>query len=259
MDSEFAVKTSFGKVELAVDSVQKFSVSAGGKDGHPPGLVALWSGEGNADDSIAGNNGTFPNGTGFTAGKVGNCYNLNGVNQYVLVNPASPSSLFVGQGSGFAVECWIKPANTSQPMVIAEYERVLGTSSGNDVGLDFGINLSGSPGNVNANIKDIGQGNHPINSNAGLLTAGVWQHIAVSYDKASGVAALYLNGAVVAQANLGSFTPLNNFTNILLGGRTTFASVANPDLLFSGGMDEISFYSRALSASEIQMIYEKQK
>jgi hypothetical protein len=64
---------------------------------------------------------------------------------------------------------------------------------------------------------------------------------------------------VVAQANLGSFTPLNNFTNILLGGRTTFASVANPDLLFSGGMDEISFYSRALSASEIQMIYEKQK
>jgi hypothetical protein len=57
VDSEFAVKTSFGKVDLPVDLVLKFSVTAGGLGGHPPGLVALWSGEGGGIDSVGGNTG----------------------------------------------------------------------------------------------------------------------------------------------------------------------------------------------------------
>jgi subtilisin-like proprotein convertase family protein len=218
-----------------------------------PGIISFWRGEGGAVDSIGGNNGTFPNNMGFAPGEVGNGFNLNGVNQYILINPPVSTNLDLGLDNGFTVDCWIKPANTSQPMVITEYERVLGSNSGNDVGLDFGINLSGLPGNVNANIKDTSQASHSLNSIAGLLTAGVWQHIAVSYDKASGVGALYLNGAVVAQTTFGSFTPLNSFTNILLGARTTFP--ASGFLAFSGGMDEISFYNRALSSSEFKAIF----
>ena len=41
-DSEFSVKTSFGKVDLQVNSVRKFSVAVGGVGGQPPGLVANW-------------------------------------------------------------------------------------------------------------------------------------------------------------------------------------------------------------------------
>jgi hypothetical protein len=46
------------------------------------------------------------------------------------------------------------------------------------------------------------------------------------------------------------------FANLCLGARTIYNSVLNPDLnsTYSGGMDEIGIYNRALSASEIQAI-----
>jgi subtilisin-like proprotein convertase family protein len=223
-----------------------------------PGIVGWWRGEISANDSIGGNNGILENSAGFGTGEVGNCFNLNGINQYVLVNPSSPANLDLSQGSGFTVEGWINPTALSplsgSGMVIVEYEKALATGSGNDVGLDFSIGSAG-PGSLNANIKDIGQGNHVFNSAAGLVTTGVWQHVALTYNKVSGIADFYLNGALVTQANLTSFTPLMNFTNILIGARTTFNSVANPSSQFAGRMDEISMYKRALSASEIKAIY----
>jgi hypothetical protein len=102
---------------------------------------------------------------------------------------------------------------------------------------------------------DINQTGHEIRTPANLLVAGVWQHVAVTYDKASGVAALYKDGMVVAQANLGSFTPQTSFANFLLGARTTYGSASRPNTLFSGKMDEFGIYNRALSAAEIQAIY----
>ena len=223
-------------------------------DPPPSGLVGWWPAEGNANDIVGGNNGVLENGTGFTNGEVGMAFNLNGLNNFVLVNPVSSTNLDVGEGNGFTIEGWINPTILSQTMVITEYESALGTSSGNDVGLDFSINSAGS-GGLNANIKDNGQGNHPFNSPLGLITAGVWQHVAITYDRTSGIADFYLNGAIVTQTNLGSFTPLTSFTNILFGARTTFSSVANPIDVFSGGLDEMSMYSRALSQAEIQAIY----
>ena len=59
----------------------------------------------------------------------------------------------------------------------------------------------------------------------------------------------------MTQTNLGIFTPQTGFTNLLLGARTTFGSVANPPNAYFGEMDEVSFYSRALSGNEIAAIY----
>ena len=85
---------------------------------------------------------------------------------------------------------------------------------------------------------------------------GVWQHVALTYDKASGTGAIYINGVAVTTINLGSFTPITGFTNLLIGARTLFASVGSPASQYSGEMDEISLYGRALSAAEIQTIYQ---
>ena len=91
---------------------------------------------------------------------------------------------------------------------------------------------------------------------ANALVTGVWQHIAATYDKTSGLASLYINGALITQTNLGSFTPQTSFTNLLLGARTTYFSTTSPGNVFSGKMDELSLYNRALTASEIQTIYQ---
>jgi hypothetical protein len=49
------------------------------------GLVAFYSGSGNANDSVSGQNGTLVNGAGFGPGLLGQAFLFNGVNQYVSV------------------------------------------------------------------------------------------------------------------------------------------------------------------------------
>jgi hypothetical protein len=225
----------------------------------PSGIVGWWPGAGNAVDSIAANNGTLMNGTTFTNGEVGQAFYLDGINNYVLANPASPANLDVGAGAGFTLEGWINPTTTSVSMPLFEYERTLGSQNAADIGSLAYFNLQPSSGNGNGSITvdwiDTTQTSHILNSPGNIMTAGVWQHVAVTYDKASGQAAIYLNGTSVAQADLGTFTPQTSFTNLLLGARTYYGSASSPSDKFSGGLDEISLYNRALSSNEVAAIY----
>src|SRR5262249_29751052 len=104
----------------------------------PANIVAWWRGESNTLDTIAGNNRTLYNGIGFINGEVGTAFNFNGVNNLLIANPAAPSSLDVGQGSGLMIEGWIRSANIFSPaMIIVQYEAALGTGNGANVGVIF--------------------------------------------------------------------------------------------------------------------------
>jgi hypothetical protein len=166
-------------------------------------------------------------------------------------------ALDVGKGDGFTFECWIKPVSVTQQMLIAEYENVLGTYNGADVGIDFAIQPTSV---LYANILDStpSHASHEISTPPNLLVADAWQHVALTYDKASGLAALYINGTVAVQSNLGSFTPQTSFAYLLIGGRTTYGSVSHPRCAFSGGINAIGIFNRALSALEIQAICTEQ-
>jgi hypothetical protein len=58
----------------------------------------------------------------------------------------------------------------------------------------------------------------------------------------------------VSQMNIGNFVPSANYSYLVLGAKTTYGSVSNPKSPFSGKLDEVSIYNRALSAAEIQAI-----
>jgi hypothetical protein len=218
----------------------------------PTGAVSWWPAESNAVDIVSGNNGILENSTGFQLGAVNFGFYLDGTDDFVLVQATNSSNLNIGAGIGMTIEGWIKPTTVAKEQVITEYERVLGTSDGSDVGIDFAI-LSTTE--LYANILDTTQTGHELFSPANYLTNNVWQHVAVTYDKSSGVGTLYINGAAVAQSNLGTFTPQTTFTNLLLGARTTYGSISSPRSTFSGGMDEMTIYDRALYDCEIQAIY----
>jgi hypothetical protein len=73
-DSELAVKTSFGKVELAADSIRKLTVSVTCAAGsHPSGLIALWSGENDGIDAVGGIEADLTDIT-FVKGQVGQAF-----------------------------------------------------------------------------------------------------------------------------------------------------------------------------------------
>ena len=220
------------------------------KRGHwPTGLVALWSGEGNANDIVNGNNGTPVGALSYTNGEVGQAFVFNASTSYISV-PAS-SSLNIGTGSGITIECWIKPsafnavAGNGGPLIEWDSASVDGVNLWADGASRLSSVIHDTSGNVYA-----------IQSASGLLVTNSFQHVALTYDKSSGQAVIYWNGIVVATNNFGSFTPQTTYpVNI---GRRTGEPIGNGDN-YNGLIDELSLYNRALSAAEIQAIYKGQE
>lgn len=263
VDSALVVKTSFGKVELAVVTIRNFTVSTSvAHCNHREGLVALWAGEGNADDFVHGCNGQLMNGAGFAPGKIGLAFSLNedggkgGFNSgnYVLV-PAK-LELNVSRGAGFTIMAWINPTTINRQMPIVDFTGSPGSAIG---GVCFWISLP--PGNgtgsgcIYANVVESDGTPHNVTSAPRLVKPNVWQQIAVTYDKVSGITTIYLNGKEVTAEQLGSFNTKTDM-DLLLGGRYFPTSASNPSDTFSGKLDEVQLYNRALSASEIREEYE---
>ncbi len=207
-----------------------------------PGIASWWRFEGNVNDAVGGNTGTPVGGPGFIAGEVGQAMSLNGSNAYVSVPAAA--SLNVGAGPGMTIDAWIKPSDLAQRTFVEWYSGVIQTYFWMSV-----PTLGGGPGSLFANFVDTTGRSHQISSLPNLLNTNSWQHVACTYDRiGGGIARLYLNGFQVAQANLGIFTP-NTSATFYMGYRPPGAGAP-----YSGGMDELSIYSRTLSASELRAI-----
>jgi hypothetical protein len=242
------VETGFGNFKLPVDLIQRLTVSSMGKLGQMrEGLVALWSGEGDGNDLAGGNNATLTD-ISFADGKAGRAFVFNGSNAKIRV-PASPS-LNVGLGDGLTIEVWINPANLNL-QEICEWNRNDGVPYGAaQIGTHMEINESPGDGSLWGNLVDTSGVSHNFHSKTGIIIPNSFQHIAMTYDKTSGVAMLYRNGVAVAKANLSVFTPQTSF-DFFIGTRPSGFFTG---IYFQGKMDEMGIYKRALSASEIQTI-----
>ena len=212
----------------------------------PSGLVSWWPVEGNANDVIGTNNGVAYNIT-YTNGEVGQAFVFDGLTSYIQI-PAS-SSLNVGLGNGFTFETWVNPAAPKYLNNVFEWNQGSGSGTG-PVGahMQFGTNTVNA---LYANIVDTSGGQHPISSAPNVITYSNFQHVALTYNEATGLGALFVNGVMVTNVNLGIFTPQTSY-NLYLGVRP--AGVASGNYL-QGELDEASLYNRALTATEIQAIY----
>lgn len=220
----------------------------------PAGLVGWWRGESNTVDSVAGNHASsiptnYPVSYFYQVGRVDAGFALRGPN--FLTVPRS-ESLDVGASSGLTIETWIYP-NTLSPMPIVEW------TDTNRYGANLWLSYSRGPTILEANLIDSSGGFHLIRSPASTMRSAAWQHVAVTYDKTTGLAALYVNGVAVTTTNLGSFTPRTD-TDLLIGfhprATTSGGDGAPPtsDYRFLGGIDELAIYRRALTAGEIRNV-----
>jgi hypothetical protein len=219
-------------------------------DPAPSGLVSWWPGEGNASDVVGGNNGAAQNIT-YVSGEVGGAFYLNGTNAYVNV-PAS-ASLNVGTGSGFTFETWVNPTTLNR-QAVGEWNDGAGNIGTHLFITENQFPTSGSPppGCLYANLRDTGGSDHIISTGGGVVVPNNYQHIAVTYDKTTGMAVLYRNGSAVQTSSLGGFTPQTSYA-FHLGSRV---SGAGPGAYLGGTLDEPSLYNRALSGAEIAAIYQ---
>ena len=240
-DSSLTVKTGFGKIELPVSSIRKLTVSVPGAVGaRRPGLVALWSGDGDGKDSVGGHDAELTE-ISFADGKVGQAFSLEGDTATIKI-PAN-SALDVGIGSGFTICAWIKPSITSQTSPIFEWagEGIRGATQ------FYIYPPHGGPGTLYVMLCDT-DGNAHYFSAARVVVPNVFQHVAFTYHKETGLGKIYCNGTEVAQQSLGSFTPQTS-CNLYLGKRPL---IAGETWQFNGLLDEAAVYNRALSAAEIR-------
>jgi hypothetical protein len=190
-------------------------------------MINWWSGDGNASDIQGSNNGTLQNGAIATGtGMVGQAFRLDGINDYVAV--ANHSSL-----NGFnsaTIDAWIKLNTTSGRQAIVskvpagEYYLLINN------------------GKLSFENSNTGSGTF---TGTTTLLAAVWYHVAVTYDGAS--TRLYVNG-VEDGAQAGAW-PAANSQSLSIGQRGD-----NTDF-FNGFIDEVEIFNRALSAAEIQSLY----
>ena len=247
-DSTVTAKTSFGKVELAVNSIRKITVSGGGAiSARRPGLIALWSGENDGKDSIGGNDAELAD-MDFADGQVGRAFSLNGSGSWAKI-PANPS-LDVGKSDGLTVSAWIKPSNIASFHPIMEWEV---TRQKNAVSLWIG-HLPQDRGVLAGNIGDTSGNNHQLISPPGTIVSGQFQQVSLTYDKGSGVAKLFVNGQVVAQENIGLVNP--DTTGPIFISRRPCDQPGDwtYNTFFGGLLDEVAIYNRALSTEEIRAI-----
>ena len=206
-------------------------------DGPPSGLIAWWPGNGNANDLVGNCNGTLVGGVTFAPGKVGQAFSFDGATGYVQIGGSYNLS-----GSR-TIEGWVFPSTNSgdgTPIFVG------GASGAGDM---FGI--AGTSGNCN-----VGQYNLYVDhwgyscvNGAVAVAPNTWNHVAMTFDGTNIL--FYVNG--VAGPGVPQTLYNYNLNTATIGGNVIGGSTTQP--YYSGLMDGLSIYNRALSAGEIAAIY----
>ena len=77
-------------------------------------MVGWWRGDGNADDSIGGHNGSLMASATFAAGEVGQGFSLNGTGAHIAVGDVEVPATFT-------IDAWINPTDlSSNPRIFSK-------------------------------------------------------------------------------------------------------------------------------------------
>jgi hypothetical protein len=214
-----------------------------------PGLVGWWPGNDNTLDVVAGHDGTLANGAGYAAGKVGDAFNLNGVNDLVSNLGAASTFSFIENTGVFTIEAWIKLAD---PFAFGEQTIIGNTYTSAERGFFFVVENPHSQFGL-ALALSRGQNGVPIivsNSPNNLLVDSGWHHVAATGNGTN--VTFYVDGV----AYPGSGTMVGPMGSGDAARAVDMGWDSNPGTNYFGGeIDELAIYNRALNSSEIRAIY----
>ncbi len=226
------------------------------KEGNPSsgrnitdGLVGHWkfdegSGTTAYDSSGNDNHGTLINGPTWVDGKMDRALKFNGTNNEVVVS-ANPSIANIFDGGGVA-SVWIKPDITSSGtrVILNKWLGiyfVLRDIDNGKANIELQYNFTGGWGGFRSINQDV--------------VLGEWSHLALLYntDSTTNVPLFYVNGVSIDidPFKIPAGTRSSDAsTNFQIGKYSTVTSS-----IFNGLIDDVRIYNRALSADEIQDLY----
>ncbi|MEO7411822.1 MAG: Ig-like domain-containing protein [Opitutaceae bacterium] len=229
----YVLKLSATDGWIAVADTVEIRVGVLGSVEPPSGIVAWWPANGELHEVVQGNHDVefLPRGVSYGQGKVSQAFMFDGgqVGQ-VLPHP----DLDIGASSaGLTVELWVKPGRAADGQWLVRW-------SGSTAGVGLQQNYAGTGWYVY--LRDTAGQDHTMNIDGGVFAIGTWAHIAMTYDRAAGMARMYKDGNLIKEQVVGVFTP----------------QTAQPFILgqnYEGALDEIALYARPLTSTEVQAIH----
>jgi hypothetical protein len=215
----------------------------------PSGLVALWSGDGNGRDSTGRNNATIPSGVTYAPAKVGQGFKLNGRGQGGavprIIVPDAPELNF-DANQDFSITVWIKAQRAPTDMNVMDIidKRIASGISAEPNGYELCL-LNGRV-TCQMRLQNFGMIGPDLRDGRFHLVAWTMNRNSTTGGN------LYVDEAVVATFDP---TPLQgtlvNTEPLRIGNH----SAETLNCFFTGIIDEVGIYKRALSAEQIRAIY----
>jgi hypothetical protein len=243
---DIRVETAFGEVKLPVSLIRSVRVAASGGAGRPTdGLIGLWSGDGNADDSVGGNNGNNEN-VQYVDGVSGKAFSFSphsggwGLRTCIDV-PDKPEYVLT---HSLTVDAWIRPRGDGN---------VIFTRGDRRSGMDpYTISMDGHHTVIFA-IEDDKNGVADVR--ADNIPYGAWTHVAGTLDGDTGMVRIYTNGVLAAEKET-NIRPIGELIQRLTPG----IGIGNVNdgmnnFPFVGDIDEVGLYNRALTGKEVYAVY----
>jgi len=209
------------------------------------GMAAYWdfeegSGTSLSDKSGNSNNGTWSGtGTYYTTGKVGGFSGIFNSPNYVDI-PDSPT---LNSANALSLVAWVKLSNSS----LTGYVITKNTLDSTDLQYDI---LHYGTGEYDINMGINNSAARCGSSNNVMTDSNRWYHIATVFDGAK--IYLYVDGQQVGLCNYS--TPITQTTHTVNIGRRK-----PNDVFLQGNVDELMVLNRALTAKEVQAIYNSGK
>jgi hypothetical protein len=215
-------------------------------------LIAQWKFTGNANDASGhGHNGTLM--TGYISGG-SSPVDGKTLPQLITDRFNAPNSAYDFQNGAnievpytadlnpkeFTITLWVKRTVTNPD----NYMFSLNTYNG------FKFQLQGN--NFLFMTFRADNGYHDVDSNPGVVPADVWTYVAVSYT--NGTMKFYVNDKLVKTAAVtGTPVTIPTPVNLVIGQSLPKSQIGTS--YFKGSLDDIRFYSRALTDAEALSIY----
>ncbi|MCJ7664414.1 MAG: LamG domain-containing protein [Desulfobacterales bacterium] len=198
-----------------------------------------------ANDSAGSNNGTLVNGPVWTSGQIGGALSFDGVNDYVDMGDPADGSLDFGAGDSFTLSLWFKRDVINVDHTLISKREVID-----------GINNEGYSWRIYNNKLYAGiEGTNTVaTAITGNTTIGAnqWYHAVFVRDVAADKIYLYLNGiSDTDPVTDATTTTLANTYKFMIGRWEYY------DLYFDGLIDDVRVYKKALSAGEVEQLYQK--
>ncbi|MDQ1557736.1 MAG: hypothetical protein QOD32_796, partial [Pyrinomonadaceae bacterium] len=218
----------------------------------PPANMRAWyPGDGTADDVQGNNTGTPQNGATFAAGKVGQAFQLDGADDYVLVADNAAADVT----GALTLDAWINPQGIGATQsIVSKYDSFTGNAS-------YALELIAG-GRLTFSVSRDGSNNagtfRAFTTTNPVVAPNVFQHVAATFDPATQAGKIYVNGveaATTLDPNSGNVSTIFDGNAPLLIGsiRNVGGTLAD---FFNGSIDEVEIFGRALTQGEIQSIYD---